>query len=201
MVPDTLAELSPWPAQALPSVEGTWRLTTALPAKDPEARPVLTFVGLMPPCGQAVACHLIMAESGAFFGDDEEHVNGLEANAPLSWAEYKVSMFPEFVVQPDSVADTCEVCVPPPDLRSGGENWIVPESEQVTEAWMLCAADAAWDVNTSMPTTIIDETSHRTARLPGAVVALLRRFSMSYPARMVIRSLARKRTPSILLAH
>ncbi len=134
----------------------------------------------MPPCGQAVARHLIVAESGVFLGDDEEHVNGLDANAPLSWAKGKVSMFPEFVVQPDNVADTREACLPPPDERSGGEKWMVPESEQVTEAWMLCAADAACDVNMSMPPTIIDETSHRPARLPGVVVALLRRFSMTH---------------------
>jgi hypothetical protein len=86
MVPDTLAELILPPAHPPASVEGTARFTTAVPANEPVALPSLIRVRAMPPCGHALAFHVITAESGAFVGD-KEHVKGLEANLPVRRAE------------------------------------------------------------------------------------------------------------------
>jgi hypothetical protein len=167
MVPDTLSVVTGPAVHPAAMSDGTCRLTTAAPPKDPVAVGPSTVVDAIPPLGQAVApFQLITAERTAPVGDDEEQAKGLEAKVPCNWGEPKPRTIEESVVQPDKLA-TMDVDAPPPDPESGGLKVTVPENEHVAALLVMVwvVADAIVAEETSAPVATMDPTRQRATNL------------------------------------
>ena len=179
IVPVTAVVLSALPdEQEVPRLAGTSRLTTDVPANEPVTFVPKTLVFGIPLLRNALTRQLIVAESGAFVGDDEEHTKGAEANDPLSFVVWKANTIPLLVVHPESVATKADFLVPPPrDTVSGGENLTFPEKEQRTQlanAELLVLpvlAEAIVDDTTTTPIDTSEPTTHHTIALRTCVTA------------------------------